>query len=163
MNLQARLNRVERSTGFAPLLPCPMCELTERHVRQWVEIVGDRLFWGAGVPYSYRAVCRFCGLTETRQGNAPDEETAARFAGVLNALAEGRACEVESLDLIEFSETYDRAARECLGEDYPKWQALDAAFSRGVGEIYATYKPRVPVVCLVAGCGCERAGRGRAA
>ena len=155
MSLQSKLSGLERRANFAPRSPCPMCELSARSVREWVALVGDRAFWGAGVTYSYGFVCRFCGLAETRQGNAPDEETARLFAGVLNALAESQFCEVENLDLSELHEVYERAARECLGADFPRWRALGDEYGRGVREIHAEYRPRVPYDCRSAACTCS--------
>ena len=34
MGLQSKLRRLERAANLAPLLPCPMCELTARFLRE---------------------------------------------------------------------------------------------------------------------------------
>ena len=156
MNLQSRLNRLERASNFAPL-PCPLCALSERHIDAAVELLGLEPLWSPGVAYSYNYVCEFCGVVSPRSATAPDEPAAVLFAAVLNALAERRLCAVSDSDLFELTGIYDRAARERLGADFHKWRALGDDFFRGVSALRADYTPRAPYVCRVAGCGCGRA------
>lgn len=162
MGLQSRLDRLERSTGFAPL-PCPLCALSERHIDAAVELLGLAPLWSPGVAYSYKYLCELCGVVSPRSATAPDEQAAALFARVLHALAERRLCDASDDDLFELTGIYDRAARERLGEDFHKWRALGDDFARGVSALRADYTPRVPYVCRVEYCGCERAARERTA
>ena len=57
MSLQSKLSKLERRANFAPRSPCPMCELTARFLREWVELAGDLPKWPNPVAYTYPAGC----------------------------------------------------------------------------------------------------------
>lgn len=145
---------MERDSGFAPL-PCPMCTLIARCVRETGELIGDRPLWPDGIPYVYQYLCAFCGLASTHETSAPDADAARRFGTLLMALATGRFCAVGDGEMTFLNEHYDQTIGERLGADFPKYRTIKEEFGRGMRELYARYKPRAPYMCVIEGCSCK--------